>query len=153
MRRAMLFGLALLTATSGCANPRKSSVVAAYGPGREPSSKMILCDSIIELHAREQRTGAGPITATGVISGTRVGFRTEPNGSVVAFVGDRSVPIPEGRCEWVVVETCWPRWWSRRADDAERAAKATAEALTVTGIGIGAVALGAAYVVAGGRPG
>jgi hypothetical protein len=148
MRRALLLGLALITATSGCANPRKPHVVAAYGPGRELSSKLILCDSIVELHAREHATGVGPITATGVISGTRVGFRAQPDGSVVAFVGERTVPIPNGRCEWMVVETCWPRWWSRRGDDAERAAEAAAEALKVTGIGIGAVTLGAAYIVA-----
>jgi hypothetical protein len=153
MRRALLLVLALLIAAGGCANPRNPGLVVAHETGRKPSSKMILTDSIVELHAREQPTGNGPITSTGVISGTRIGFRANPDGSVVAFVGDRIVPIPEGRCEWVMVETCWPRWWSRRADDAERAAKATAEALTVTGIGIGAVTLGAAYIVADRRPG
>jgi len=148
MRRALLLGLALLTAMSGCASPRERTIVAAYEPGKKPSSRMVLLDSIVELHAGEQPAGSPPVTSTGVIGGTRVGFRAGPDGSIVAFVGDRTVPIPDGRCEWVIVESCWPRWWSRRADDAERAAKATAEALTLTGVGIGAVTLGAAYLVA-----
>jgi hypothetical protein len=147
MRLALLLSLAILTTAGGCANPRKPDVVASYEPGRKPSSRKILWDSIVELHAHEQHAGQAPITSTGVISGTRVGFREGPDGTVVAFVGDRLVPIPEGRFEWVVVETCWPRWWSRRTEDAERAAQATGEALTVTGIGIGATALGAAYIV------
>jgi hypothetical protein len=109
---------------------------------------VVLLDSIVELHSREMGDFRRPITSTGVISGTRVGFRANPDGSVVAFVGDRIVPIPDGRSEWVVVEKCWPRWWSRRAEDAERAAEATAEAMKVTGIGIGAVTLGATYFLA-----
>ena len=153
MRRALLLGLVLLTAAGGCSNLSRPGLIVGIEPGGKPSSKLILTDSIVELHAREQPSGNGPITSTGVISGTRVGFRANRDGSVVAFVGDRIVPISDGRCEWVMVETCWPRWWSRRADDAERAAKATAEALTVTGIGIGAVTLGAAYIVADRRPG
>ena len=104
---------------------RKPDVVASYEPGRKPSSKKILWDSIVELHAREQPAGQEPITSTGVISGTRVGFREGPDGTVVAFVGDRLVPIPEGRCEWVVVETCWPRWWSAPSRPRGTAAEAT----------------------------
>jgi hypothetical protein len=146
MRRAVLLALALLTAAQGCVSPRRSSVVAVYEPGGKTMSRRILLDSLVELHAREH--GGSVITSTGVISGTRVGFRANPDGSVVAFVGDRIVPIPEGRCEWVVVERCWPRWWSRRADDAERGAQAAVQALTLTGFGIGAVTLGAAYLVA-----
>ena len=148
MRLVLLVIAALICAPCGCALPRQRTVVASYEPGTKPTSRMIVLDSIVELRAREESDGRGPITSTGVISGTRVGFRTGGDGSVVAFVGDRNVSIPSGRCEWVVVETCWPRWWSRRAEDAERAAEATAEALKITGIGIGAVSLGAAYLVA-----
>ena len=148
MRLALLVIPALLCVLCGCALPRQQTVVASYEPGTKPTSRMIVLDSIVELHAREESADRGPITSTGVISGTRVGFRTGGDGSVVAFVGGRTIPVPSGRCEWGVVETCWPRWWSRRADDAERAAEATAEALKITGIGIGAVSLGAAYLAA-----
>ena len=151
MRRAVLFGLVVLTGTGGCANPRVPGVVAAYEPGQKPTSAKVPYDVVVELHARGQPTSTGPITSTGVTGGTRVGFRREPGGPVVAFVGERPVRIPDGRCEWVVVSSSWPRWWARRVDDAERVTRAAGEALTVTAIGVGAVTLGAAYLYAQGQ--
>jgi hypothetical protein len=150
MRRAALLGLAVLTALGGCANPRRPGVVARYEPGQKLTSKKVPYDATVELYARDQPAATGPLTSTGVTGGTRVGFRREPDGSVVAFVGGRPVPIPDGRCEWVIVASSWPRWWARRADDAERAAEAAGTALALTGLGLGIAAFVVAYGYAGG---
>jgi hypothetical protein len=147
MRRAVLVALVLPIAFGGCTNPRNPTVAAVYVPGQKLASRTIRYDAIVELHARDQPT-SGPITATGVPGGTRVGFRKSTEGSVVAFVGERVVPIPDGHCEWIIVSSSWPRWWSRRAQDAERAARLTGEVLAVTAIGIGIAGLAAAFAVA-----
>lgn len=154
MRRFTLLGLAVLTALTGCTVPGKNGVVAAYRPGQKPTSKKVPYDSTVELHAREQRHATGPITSTGVTGGTEVGFRREPDGSVVAFVGERPVPIPDGRCEWVIVASSWPRWWSRRKDDGKQLAAGMGTALGMTAVVCGAVGLGALYAAAssGGTP-
>jgi hypothetical protein len=150
MRRAVLLGLVALTTFGGCANPRRPGVVAVYAPGQKPTSAKVPYDATVELYARDQPQVTGPLTSTGVTGGTRVGFRCEPDGSVIAFVGGRPVPIPDGRCEWVIVSSSWPRWWARRADDAGRAAEAAGTALALTGVGLGIAAFVVAYGYAGG---
>lgn len=150
MRRAALLGLVVLTALGGCSHRQCPGFVAGYTPGEKPTSKKVPYDATVELYARDQPQATGPLTSTGVTSGTRVGFRREKDSSVVAFVGERPVPIPDGRCEWVIVTSSWPRFWSRRADDAERAAEAARNSLVLAGLGLGIAAFGAAYVLAGG---
>jgi hypothetical protein len=150
LRRAVLLGLAVLTVPGGCSHPRRPGVVSSYSPGQTPTWAKVPYDATVELYARDQPQATGPLTSTGVTGGTWVGFRREPGGSVVAFVGERPVPIPDGRCEWVIVASSWPRWWARRADDAGRAAEAAGNALVLTGIGLGIAAFVAAYVMAGG---
>jgi hypothetical protein len=150
MCRTVLLTLAVLTALGGCSHRSGPGVVARYEPGKELTSKTVPYDATVELYSRDQASATGPLTSTTVTGGTPVGFRREADGSVVAFVGERPVPIPDGRCEWVIVASSWPRWWSRRADDAERGAKALGEALVVTGICLGVLGFGAAYAMAGG---
>ena len=150
MRRAVLLCLVVLTALGGCSHRSNPGVVAKYEPGQKLTSKKVPYDAKVELHARDQPDAVGPLTSTGVTGGTRVGFRRGPDGAVVAFVGERPVPIPDGRCEWIIVASSWPRWWSRRADDAERATKTIGQALLVTGICLGALGFTAAYMWAGG---
>ena len=147
MRRATLIGLIFLTASGGCTTSRDPRFVAAYVPGQKPTSKKIRYDGIVELYARDHPAD-GPITSTGVPGGTRVGFRAQADGSIVAFVGERTVPIPDGRCEWVIAESSWPRWWSRRAEDAERAARLTGEAVGIAAIGLGLAGLVVLYGIA-----
>ncbi len=86
-RRASLVLLAASFALCGCTKPRHGGTIASYCPAQKPTSRKIAYDATVELHARDQPGVAGPITSTGVTGGTRVGFRMEPTGSVVAFVG------------------------------------------------------------------
>ena len=150
MRRAVLLALAVLTVLGGCSHPRRPGVLASYTPGQKPTSAKAPYDATVELYARDEAQASGPLTSTGVTGGTRVGFRREADGSVVAFVGERPVPLQDGRFEWVIVASSWPRWWARRADNAGRAAEAAGNALVFTGIGLGIAALVAAYAMAGG---
>jgi hypothetical protein len=150
MRRAVLLCLIVLCAIGGCSHRSGPGVVARYEPGKKLMSKTIPYDATVELYSRDQPGATGPLTSTTVAGGTMVGFRRESDGSVVAFVGERPVPIPDGRCEWVIVASSWPRWWSRRADDAERGTQALGQALLVTGICLGALGFTAAYAMAGG---
>lgn len=147
--------LLLLTAlfATGCIDRPGGRVIVFYEPGQKPKSRKVAYDATVELIARDQQAATGPLTSTGVTSGTRVGFREESDGSVVAFVGERPVPIPEGRSEWVMVSTSWPRWWSRRGEDLNRAAEASGTAIYLTGVVVGAAAFTAAYALAGGSPG
>ena len=148
--RTLLLALALLTAFGGCSHPRRPGLVAAYAPGQKLTSKKVPYDATVELYARDRPDAVGPLTSTGVTGGTRLGFRREADGTIVAFVGERPVAIPDGQCEWVIVASSWPRWWSRRADDAERAAQAAGQVLVLTGIGLGILGFTAAYTLAGG---
>jgi hypothetical protein len=150
MRGLLLLSLTVLTAFSGCTHPSCPGVLACYVPGQKLMSKKVPYDATVELYACDQPDAVGPLTSTGVTGGTRLGFRRGPDGAVVAFVGERPVPIPDGRCEWVIVASSWPRWLSRRADDAERAAQAAGQVLVLTGIGLGILGFTAAYALAGG---
>jgi hypothetical protein len=148
MRRFTLLCLALLTALGGCANPHSQGVVAAYRPGQKPTSTPIRYAATVELYARDQPQSTGPLTSTAVTGGTAVGFRAEPNGSVVAVVGERPIPIPDGRCEWVIVPGSGPTWWGRRKADGKQAATSVGTALGMTAVVLGALGLGAAYAMA-----
>jgi hypothetical protein len=148
----MLMLVVVSFATAGCALSNRGGSIAAYSPGQKPMSRKVAYDATVELHVKNAEGADISLTSTGVTAGTRVGFRHAADGSVVAFVGERPVIIPEGPCEWVIVASSWPRWWSRRGDDVQHAAEATAAVLTVTGIAIGATAFTAAYMWAGGSP-
>ncbi|MBA4064193.1 MAG: hypothetical protein C0501_10855 [Isosphaera sp.] len=128
MRRPVLLALGTLAVSAGCRALDRDVVAIEHAPGGAPGSAVAGCAAAYQLVGDG---GAYPV-AIDVPEGAAVGFRRDPDGLVVAFAGEHTTSLPEGRYAWKYTPT--PANGSERfavgtRDWCEKAAKATAGAV------------------------
>jgi hypothetical protein len=87
----------LLSLLSGCRALVRDAEMVEYRPGAPPTTVVADCDAEYRLFAPEKHETRMPVD---VAKGEAVGFRREPDGSLVAVAGKETTPIPEGRYVW-----------------------------------------------------
>jgi hypothetical protein len=110
-RLAALVALPLLTLLTGCKALTRDAESVEYRPGTAPTTVIADRDAEYRLYAPEKLEWRLPVD---VAKGERVGFRYEPDGSLVAIAGKETTPIPDGQYVWL----CTPKpvtWWDRAA--------------------------------------
>jgi hypothetical protein len=109
MRRAVLLALPLLALLGGCRALVRDAVAVEYHPGATPTTTVATCDATYTLYAPEPTPLVG-YAEWDVTEGTTVGYRREPDGSVVAVAGELTTPIPECRSVWRFTPKPITRW-------------------------------------------
>jgi hypothetical protein len=128
MKHTLLLVLSLLSLVGGCKALSRDREAVEYRPGTLPTTVVADRDATYKLCADEPDPGRPVVDVT---KGERVGFRREPDGSLVAVAGTRTTPVPDVRHVWI--SSSWPV--TRR----ERFAESTSEgckkaAQTVAGV-------------------
>jgi hypothetical protein len=121
MRRAVVLALNLLPLLGGCRALVRDAETVEYRPGSAPTTMAATYDATYRLYVPEKlETGMG----IEVTKGEAVGFRQEPDGSIIAVAGQETKPIPDGRCVWLCTPkpvTRWERFLVRTRDKCETA--------------------------------
>ena len=101
MNRAVLLALPLLSVACGCKALVRDAETVEYRRGAIPRSTAAKCDATYTLEVPEdKRTSYNPVD---VATGEPVGFRREPDGSLVAFAGTHTYTIPDRHAVWSFV--------------------------------------------------
>jgi hypothetical protein len=121
MRYTALCLLMSLPLMCGCKASMKHVEAVEYRPGTEPRVIPSKYDAEYSLYEPDVGRGQPGFEAA---KGEPVGFRREPDGSLVAVVGKETKPIPEGRYVWKYKPkpvTRWDRFTFAAHDRAETA--------------------------------
>ena len=95
MRYAVLLVLPLLCLIGGCQSLTQDAVAVEYRPGTNPTTIAGKCYATYTLHSIEPDVQFAPTTIE-LGKGAMVGFRREPDGSLVAIAGWQNDPDPGG---------------------------------------------------------
>lgn len=124
-RPVVLSVLPLLLSAGGCKTLVRDDVDAvAYHPGVPPTTVVAPCDGVYRLYDCARSKWASEDVA--VAKGETVGFRYEPNLSLVACAGDHVAPLPIGPHAWkrATAVTRWDRTVGRAREGRKAAALA-----------------------------
>jgi hypothetical protein len=132
VRQAILLVLPGLSLLCGCHALTRDAEVIDYRPGGTVATTVAKSDASYRLSAPDARTSW---VATDVPQGGAVGFRTEADGTVVAFAGEQTwrIEASNGRHVWLCTPkpaTGWDRLLVRTRDTAESTFCATGLILT-----------------------
>jgi hypothetical protein len=126
MLRAAALLLPLLCLACGCQSLARNVETVEYRPGPTLSTTVAECDAEYRLDAPEKCQMWMPVDVT---KGERVGFRRDPDGSLVAIAGARTTPIPPGdHYVWLCTPkpvTAWDRFAAKTRDTCEKAVDTT----------------------------
>ncbi|MBN9118330.1 MAG: hypothetical protein J0I06_04070 [Planctomycetes bacterium] len=127
-RRAAFLLLSLLSPLGGCRALVREGEAIAYRPGTVPATATAKCDATYTLDAVNPNTNTkyGRDTVD-IPKGATVGFRREPDGSLVALAGEKVVTIPDEPAAWRYTPapvTRWDRFSVAARDACESAATA-----------------------------
>ncbi len=130
-RRVVLLVLPLLSLMSGCKALVRDAEVVEYRSGTLPITTAAKCDATYTLEVPEnKRTSYNPVD---VAKGETVGFRREPDGSLIAFAGTHTYTIPDQHAMWCFVPapvTRWDRFVVSTRDKCENAFSTTLLVIT-----------------------
>jgi hypothetical protein len=121
----VLLALPLLHLVGGCHSLARDIVAIEYQPGTAPTTIAAKCDAVYRLSAPEKREGRPGYQ---VAKGETVGFRREPDGSLVAVAAGHTLALEETRYVWVweytpKPTTPWERFLVKTRDRGEKAAE------------------------------
>jgi uncharacterized protein YceK len=126
--RTVLLALLILALLSGCRSLRDDREAVEYHPGRPATTVVADRDATYRLCAHVPDPGRPTVEVT---NGEVVGFRREPDGSLVAIAGTQTTPVPDIYHVWV--SSSWPvTRWERFADSTREGCKKA----TVTVVGV-----------------
>jgi hypothetical protein len=109
----------LLPIAFGCKSLWRETEAVGYQPGTLPTTVVADRDATYRLCADEPDVGRPTVDVT---KGERVGFRREPDGSLVAVAGTQATPIPDVHHVWRC--SSWPvTRWERFTDSTVRESK------------------------------
>ena len=93
--------LPLLALLGGCKALTRDAEAVAYRPGTPPTTVVAERDATYTLDARNPNTNTKYGWDTiDLRKGATVGFRHEPDGSLVAIAGEQIIPIPDEDAAW-----------------------------------------------------
>ncbi len=100
-RRIAPFAFLVLLPLGGCKALVREGEAITYQPGTPPTTTVAKCDATYSLDAKHPDTNTKYGWGTfDVLKGATVGFRREPDGSLVAIAGEQIAPIPDERAAW-----------------------------------------------------
>jgi hypothetical protein len=146
MRPAVLLALSFAVAVGGCAHSPGSKPAAELRAGRPPATRTVRCDATYAL-VRSDRPGE-PLATALVVRDQQVGFRTEPDGAVVAVGGSKTFPLADGEFAWVLVPGSDGGWRGRFGGSSRDAVGKVGGGLVLGGVALATVAAGALYGLA-----
>jgi hypothetical protein len=103
MRGGVLLVVLSANLTCGCKALWRDREAVEYRPGTPPTAVLAERDATYRLCAHEPDETRPQVDVT---KGERVGFRREPDGSLVAFAGTRTTTIPDVYHVWEY--SSWP---------------------------------------------
>ncbi|MBX9627220.1 MAG: hypothetical protein K2X82_25680 [Gemmataceae bacterium] len=126
MRRAVLLAALLPALAGGCRALVRDAETVAYRPGTPPTTAPAECDASYQLSAPDELRYWLQVD---VPAGAAVGFRREPDGSLLAVAGEHVQPIPDGRYVWLCTPKPVSRWDRFAVGTRDRCEKAAVTAL------------------------
>ncbi|MBX9581941.1 MAG: hypothetical protein K2X87_16675 [Gemmataceae bacterium] len=121
MHRAVPLAALLPALAGGCRALVRDAEAIAYRPGTPPTTTAAECDARYQLSAPDELRYWLQVD---VPAGAAVGFRREPDGSLLAVAGEHVQPIPDARYVWLCTPkpaTRWDRFAVRTRDRCEEA--------------------------------
>ena len=97
MRSTSLLAPPLFILTIGCQSTVKDVVVIEYHPYLTPPTTIAKCDATFTLTAPEPTK---TLLSIELKEGETIGYRSEPDGSIVAIAGEQTIPIPYDWSIW-----------------------------------------------------
>jgi hypothetical protein len=148
------FAPALAAALAGCALGPPAGPFVEYRPETTPATtRAVTREATYTLRATDDL--GEPLAEHHVVRGERIGFRREPDGSVVAVAPGRTLALGPGAYTWSAVPGTAPSWVERvtgaRAP-LRAVAEGTAGAVGVTVSLAISCAVWIVYMVGGGTP-
>ena len=98
-RLSIPVALCILSATSGCKALEREGHVVGYHPDLPPRAEAAPYDATYTLYTPDPEARLAYATIE-LRKGMTVGFRREPDGSLVAIAGEQVTPIPDARALW-----------------------------------------------------
>ena len=99
MRRRPTLALALVSALTGCVSAPPDGPLVEFRDGLTPVTRPVECEGTYSLVA----VGSSrPVVEHRAVKGERLGFRREPDGSVVAVAPGYTFPLDPGAYVWAV---------------------------------------------------
>ncbi len=148
MFRSVALALAFVSTLTGCVAAPPKGPLVEYRDGVRAVTRRVKCEANYELVTEDATSVSGQIAEHHILKGECVGFRREPDGTVMAIAPGYSLPLPPGSYAWEVVRSLVPSWrerlWSEtrgRALEAERATGATIVVVSIVVIVVGGVVL------------
>ncbi|QJW93495.1 hypothetical protein FTUN_1001 [Frigoriglobus tundricola] len=131
--RYVLLTLPLVCLVGGCQALTREAVAVEYRPGASPTAIEAQCAATYTLHSIKPDSQLNPTTIE-LEKGATVGFRREPDGSLVAIAGWQTSPIAESQHVWrytPVPVTRWDRFVVGTRHTCEKAAEAATMAIVL----------------------
>lgn len=135
MPRRLSLAFALLSALTGCVSPAPTGTFVGYQDGQAPTTRPVKCEA---TYALVSHGAPAPIVEHRAVKGEQLGFRRQPDGSVVAVAPGYTFPLAPGSYSWEVVPGSVPsdreRLLCETREHCLRAAKWTGITLLVVAV-------------------